>query len=246
LSLSKPCFQTLFYLIQHTYTPEESLMSEPKNSPLLNALENERRYMAKELHDGIAQTTLQLGLQIGICRKFLERNNLEMLHSELLQLEGRIQQASGQVREIIQDLRPPVLETDEVSLDAYLCAVINNHHKRGGPPVSYHFNVSDDLGLSDEETLTLGRIVQEGLLNIRKHARANNVRLSVFEEEDQLYLTITDDGYGFNAAVEKSPLDQSGAGLRGLKMRTEAMGGNLTMGRDTIGQGTKITVTLPL
>ena len=62
---------------------------------LLTALENERRYAARELHDGVAQTTLQLGLQAGICRKLLEHGKLEMLADELAQLETRIQMASG-------------------------------------------------------------------------------------------------------------------------------------------------------
>ena len=74
---------------------------------LLDALEDERRYVARELHDSVAQTTLQLGLQAGICRKLLERGNLEMLSRELANLEERIQVASRQVREIISDMRPP-------------------------------------------------------------------------------------------------------------------------------------------
>jgi glucose-6-phosphate-specific signal transduction histidine kinase len=57
---------------------------------LLETLENERRYVARELHDGVAQTTLQLGLQAGICNKLLERGNLEMLAKELAELEKRV------------------------------------------------------------------------------------------------------------------------------------------------------------
>jgi two-component system sensor histidine kinase DegS len=77
-----------------------------KTEKLLQALENERRYTARELHDGVAQTTLQLGLQAGICRKLLERGNLAMLNQELIELEARIQLASTQVRDLIADMRP--------------------------------------------------------------------------------------------------------------------------------------------
>jgi len=69
-------------------------MSETFDPLLLNSLENERRYTAKELHDGVAQTTLQLGLQVGICRKLLEHDHMDMLAAELVQLEERIQTAS--------------------------------------------------------------------------------------------------------------------------------------------------------
>jgi two-component system sensor histidine kinase DegS len=136
-------------------------MSEPKNWPLLDALENERRYMAKELHDGVAQTTLQLGLQIAICRKYLERDHLDMLHSELRLLEERIRQCSGQVRELIQDLRPPVLDTEAVDLEAYLNAVIDIHHQRSGAPVTFTFEISQELGLSETELLTLGGLFRK-------------------------------------------------------------------------------------
>lgn len=99
------------------------------NQILLDALENERRYTAKEMHDGVAQTTLQLGLQAGICRKLLERNNLEMLALELAQLEEQVQKASGQVRDLIQDLRPPTIEA-KGDLDEYVRYVIDVHLER--------------------------------------------------------------------------------------------------------------------
>jgi two-component system sensor histidine kinase DegS len=213
---------------------------------LLNALEDERRYMAKELHDGVAQTTLQLGLQAGICRKLLERGNLDMLANELAQLEERLQLASSQVREMIQDMRPPTVEPD-ASLDDYVKYAIDIHTQRGGPPVTYQFNQPENqfLNLSSAQVLTLTRIIQEALLNIRKHAQAQNVRLALSTEEDNIYLTIADDGQGFDSAeVESRFVDKGGAGLTNLYMRAKAIGGTLTIGRDTTGQGTKITLIL--
>lgn len=222
-------------------------MTQKPNPSLLDALEIERRYTAKELHDGIAQTTLQLGLQVGICRKLLERNQLETLANELAQLEKQIQKGSGQVRQIIQDLRPPSLDADPPSLDDYIRHVIETHHQRGGAAVSYHYNIPQaSIRFTQEQMLGLMRVVQEGLLNVRKHAVASNVRLTVSTEQGNLYLTIADDGQGFDSAeVEARPLDSGGAGLTDLRMRTQAVGGTLTVARDTTGSGTKITVILP-
>lgn len=214
--------------------------------PLLDALENERRYVARELHDGVAQTALQLGLQAGICRKLLERGNLDMLTSELAQLEERVQLASSQVREMIQDMRPPTIEPD-ASLDDYIKHVLDIHLQRGGPPVAYDSNLSEQtINLSPRQALTLTRIIQEALLNIRKHAQAQQVRLTVSTEENNvMYLTIADDGQGFDPAeVEARPVDKGGAGLTNLHMRTRAIGGSLTVTRDATAQGTKITVIL--
>ena len=212
---------------------------------LLSALENERRYMAKELHDGVAQTTLQLGLQAGICRKLLEGDRLDMLVGELAQLEERIQLASRQVREIISDMRPPMVE-DNATLDDYIQFIINIHTERGGPPVTYNFDWSDQApNLSPAKELALVRIIQEALLNVRKHAEAQNIRLALSAEEDQIYVTIADDGKGFDSAeVQSRLIDRGGAGLTNLHMRAKAISGNLTIARDTTGKGTKITLIL--
>ncbi len=218
------------------------------NQLLLNALENERRYTAKELHDGVAQTTLQLGLQAGICRKLLERNNLEMLASELAQLEEQVQKASGQVRGLIQDLRPPTIE-GKGDLDEYIRYVIDVHLSRGGVPVDYQFSDPYDrtIHLSQTRILGLARIIQEALLNVRKHANAQQVRLGVSIEDETLFLTIADDGQGFDPVeVQERLLDKGGAGLTNLSMRTQAVGGTLSVARDTIGSGTRVTVNLPL
>lgn len=221
-------------------------MNKKSDQLLLDALENERRYTAKELHDGVAQTSLQLGLQASICRKLLERNQLDMLTTELSNLEDRVQKVSAQVRELIQDLRPPALDSDDPTLDDFIQHAIELHHQRGGPAVSYHYKANPgEFKLSAEQMLGLMRIVQEGLLNVRKHAAANNVRLSITVEQGILYLTIADDGKGFNPAeVEARVLDTGGAGLTNLQMRTQAVGGTLAVARDTTGSGTKITVIL--
>jgi two-component system sensor histidine kinase DegS len=212
----------------------------------LNVLENERRYVAKELHDGVAQTTLQLGLQAGICRKLLERGNLEMLGQELIALEGRLQLASAQVRDVIADMRPPRLEP-EAPVSEYLQSAIKTHRDRGGAPVEVQVNLPDrPLRLSIVQKLTLTRIVQEALLNIRKHARAKHARLALDADPDSFYLVIADDGQGFDPAeVESLPVDRRGAGLANLRARAEALGGTLTIARDTAGEWTEVKVTLP-
>jgi two-component system sensor histidine kinase DegS len=212
---------------------------------LLITLENERRYMARELHDGVAQTTLQLGLQVGICNKLLERGNLEMLTRELAQLEERIQLASQQTREIINDLRPPVVAPGS-NLDDYIQKLIETHLERGGPAVAYQFNWPErEVRLTELQMLTLARLVQEALLNIRKHANANQIQLDFQAGSEALYLSIADNGRGFDIhEAESRSADKGGAGLANLRARAEAIGGMLTITRDAAGW-TKLTVQLP-
>ncbi|MBN1991839.1 MAG: sensor histidine kinase [Anaerolineae bacterium] len=212
---------------------------------LLNTLEDERRYVARELHDGVAQTTLQLGLQAGICRKLLERGNLEMLATELAELEGRIQLASHQVREVIADMRRPQLEP-EANLNEYIQRAIDHHLERGGPPVECNCNITNFPPYSNQQKLALFRVVQEALLNIRKHANAQNVRITISNNDKDFCLTISDDGQGFDLKeVAARPIDKGGAGLANLRVRAQAVGGSLAIERNAGGRWTEITIILP-
>ena len=214
-------------------------MNTPSET-LLNALENERRYVAKELHDGVAQTTLQLGLQAGICGKLLERGNLELLAAELTQLEKRIQLASKQVREVISDMRPPAVEAT-AGLKAYIEALIADHTHRGGSPVNFQFDWEEtDAKLSQAAKLTLTRVIQEALLNIRKHARAGQVWVSFSTGPHCACVTITDDGQGFDLNQQKH-----GSGWENMQTRLEALGGTLSLGRPPEGKGTQLIARQP-
>ncbi len=216
-----------------------------QNSHLLQALENERRYIARELHDEVAQTTLQLGLQIGICQKLLERGMAEMLTDELAQLEERIQLASRQVREMIADMRPPKVE-DEATLNDYLRFVIEIHQERGGTPVDYELNSKSYSDLSTEVSLTLARVVQEILLNTRKHAEASNIRLTVTEQDKAYEVVVADNGKGFDLMeVQSRPVDKGGAGLANLRARVAAIGGTLEISTGPNSNGTMVSINLP-
>lgn len=212
---------------------------------LLNTLEDERRYVARELHDGVAQTSLQLGLQVGICQKLLERGNLDMLATELAQLEERTQMASSQVREIIADMRRPQTETN-ADLDDYIQCAVDTHLERGGPPVEYQCDFSKFPPCSTHQKLALYRVVQEALLNIRKHAQAKVVQLSIVDDTEEVSFVIADNGAGFaDEEVAVRPLDKGGAGLANLKVRAQSIGGRVTVGKNLAGEGTEIKITLP-
>lgn len=206
----------------------------------LTVLENERRYVAKELHDGVAQTTLQLGLQAGICRKLAERGDTDMLDQELATLEDRIHLASNQIREMISDMRPPAVEEDTL-LSGYIQHVIEIHRDRSGPPIDYQCSALPSL--SQPETLTLIRILQEGLLNIRKHAQAQNIRLTFSETEHCYLMELSDDGQGFEGS-ETEPIEQAQAGLSNMQARARAIGGSLKIARDPVREWTKLTLAL--
>jgi two-component system sensor histidine kinase DegS len=233
-------------MTKHARSSRQTKELTTLNEALLTALENERRYVARELHDGVAQSALQLGLQAGICRKLLERGMLERLAQELADLEARIHLASAQVREIIADMRPPLLDSD-ATLVEFLQHAIEVHQERSGPPVEFHVHLSHPLpDLPRLQKLTITRLVQEALLNIRKHAQASMVTLHLTDDERHIYLTMTDNGKGFEVAeAEARPVDRGGAGLANLRARAQALGGIIKTQSRTAVAGTRLKVALP-
>jgi signal transduction histidine kinase len=176
----------------------------------------------------------------------LERGKVQMLAEELAELEQRIQLVSNQVRELIGDMRPPHVEP-HADLPEYIQHAVEIHMQRGGPPVETVNELSNSPpALSPLHLLALARIVQEALLNVRKHARASRVRLTLANNADYLHVTISDDGQGFDpAGAEALSTDRGGAGLANLRARAELIGGELLIGRDASGEWTEVKLALP-
>lgn len=219
---------------------------------LLNALENERRYVARELHDGVAQTALQLGLQIGICRKMLDKGRTDMLTDELVQLEERIQTAARQIREMIADMRPPKFEDDLLLADASLTQTMaylaGLHQERGGPQVEFVDNWGGEFppALDDLGRLVLVRILSEALFNVRKHAEASKTWLRLEQDANNYYAVVADNGQGFDIEeVRARSVDKGGAGLANLYARAEAIGGVVVIARNKNSTGVSVVLKLP-
>jgi signal transduction histidine kinase len=211
----------------------------------LDSVENERSYVARELHDGVAQTTQQIILQAGLCRKLLERRRLETLAEELATLEARAKHASQQVREFIADMRPPRGEPD-APLVAWVRAEIDNHLTRGGPPTEFEFETQQPIPTLPEPTRTgLLRILQEALLNARKHAQAQQMVVGLSIDGNALQLIVRDDGRGFSPSeLGARPPDAGGAGLRAMRARAQALGGDFKV-QTGPGRGTRVEANIP-
>jgi two-component system sensor histidine kinase DegS len=194
----------------------------------------------------VAQTTQQVILQAGLCRKLLERRRLETLSEELATLEARAQQASLQVRELISDLRPPSTEPD-VPFVEWIRAGIDTHLTRGGPPTEFElhtFNPIPDLPV--ETRVGLVRILQEALLNARKHAVAQQMSVILSLDDNTLRLTVVDDGRGFSPGEFRArPRDVGGFGLQAMRARTHALGGQFRV-ETGLGQGTRVEASVPI
>ncbi len=215
-------------------------MLREMNRLVVQSREEERKKLSWELHDQLVQDVIGLKLQVEKCRNRVDDHALRG------QLEEAIQQAQqiiDDMRGICSDLRPAVI--DSQGLMAALHSYIDDFEARTGLSVQREFQ-REDVGLSEEWELSLFRVVQEALQNVRRHAKAQVARVRLTVEDDSLKLLVADDGQGFVLPQRLRDLArQQHIGLIGMRERVEAMGGELSI-HSQPGQGTSVRVTVPL
>jgi len=199
---------------------------------LLATQEAERKRIAGELHDGIGQTLVVirnralLGLKDGD------------LVPQVAQISAAAAEGVEEVRKIAYGLRP--YQIDRFGLRRALVALVEQSADSSGIPIAAEVGDVDGAFPPDAE-INFYRIVQEGLNNLARHARARSGRVAVTVEDGKIVVTIEDDGAGFDAAS----LDgRGGMGLSGIAERARILGGRSTI-RSSPGQGTTVTVHLP-
>jgi signal transduction histidine kinase len=207
------------------------------------AIEEEvRKELAHDLHDGPVQLLSVIVMQLQFVRELVERTP-EALTVELGDMETIASKALHQLRSMLFDLRPVVLETEGLipAIRAYVELI------RKEKEIAVHLNVMEpEERLSKRMEKTLFSIIQEAVANIRKHARAENIWISIIPREDQLLVAARDDGRGFDLAqVERSYGKRGSLGLLHMRERAELLGAELTIDSQT-GKGTTVTLVVPL
>lgn len=206
---------------------------------ITNAQESERQRIARELHDGTGQalTGLALGLR-GLAAQ--AHRDPELTVRRLNILEGMATTSLGELRHLINDLRPPQL--DDMGLVAALRWLIGRFQDRDKPKILLEIKGMPYPLQPDEET-TLFRIAQEGLTNAIKHAQADHVWV-MLDYDDGPSLTVRDDGIGFDPEVVMHPKGiRTSWGMAGMQERATLI--NATLNLDSRpGAGASFTVHL--
>ncbi len=219
---------------------------------LLLARDEERREIARELHDSPLQDLLGLNLQLAILVKKLRqigwkgRLTQDALNRELDSLRQGILAVSDKMREIIGELRPegPLERGLQAALEDFI-AQMEQKTGNGGPSIELQFDQKFD-SYSDPLKTTLFRITQEAVRNALKYAQARHIFIILKRGESTISLTIKDDGGGFEPPTRLSELVRSNHyGLLGISERASTAGGRLNV-RSRPGNGTEIVVTIPL
>lgn len=239
--------QSLADEINERIHKEEALMLSEKrlrelSSRLQKVQESERKKIAGELHDKCGQTLTALSINLNIIKNQLPAEALEKIGSRLTDSVGLIEEIAKHVRNVMDDLRPDVL--DDYGLVAALRWYGTQFGERTGTIVSVQ---GDDLPfrLPEEIESALFRISQEALTNFAKYAEAKEVVLAVEITENMVRLTIKDNGRGFDLSSAQTAGKRSGWGQLIMQERAEAVGGRFHIDSGP-GKGTKIVVEVQL
>lgn len=204
---------------------------------LVDAREDERRSLARELHDELGQRLTAMKLELAA----FERSADPCLPPERLRsMTEMVDDTAAAVRRLSLDLRPPML--DDLGLEAAIEWLAQDYQRRTALRIDLYLDAIPDQ-LPTKVLTTLYRIVQEALTNIAKHADADHVVISATRDEGLIGLVIQDDGNGFANLDRRAP---SGSfGLIGIHERVRMLGGSFEAGNDA-GGGAKLVVKLPL
>jgi two-component system sensor histidine kinase UhpB len=201
----------------------------------------ERQRLARELHDQVGQNLTALGINLNIIQMQIPENVSASVHFHLEDSLSLVEQTTERIRDMMADLRPPVL--DDYGLVAALRWYAEKIARRIEIPISV-IGEEPNPRLDSRIENALFRIVQEALTNVSKHAQASYVNISVSVDSDILRLTLVDDGIGFDPQNIIQPENGQGWGLLSITERAEAVGGQCKI-ISSPNQGTQVIVELP-
>lgn len=209
---------------------------------VISAQEDERKRIARELHDETSQTLAALGMGVDLALSACGDATSDPVRQRLLDARRLVDRMHDELHRMIVNLRPSVLD------DLGLAAAIRWFAERqlGAAGISVRCEVSEiDVRLPPEIETATFRAVQEALVNITRHAAAESVLIQGSIERGHLVIEIEDDGMGFDeAAVVRSPESLRGIGLLGMRERIEILGGTVTI-ESSAGNGTRVLFSIP-
>ncbi len=205
---------------------------------LLSLQEDERKSLARELHDCLGQLLTAVKMEINAVQSCLKTDNEK--HEAIDRAQLYISEAIKTVRDITSLLRPPLL--DNLGLGAALRWQAEQFSQRTGIPCALIW-LGRQTSLPESWNTCAYRITQEALHNCEKHARATCARISVTQELGTLSIDIEDNGRGFHPESETGR-PSSGLGLLGMKERAKMLGGTLII-ESSLGRGTRVRLRLP-
>jgi PAS domain S-box-containing protein len=204
---------------------------------LVFAQEDERRRIAREMHDQLGEQLTALARTIATLKEACVSK--PELRRDVEGLEAVSQELDRDVDRLVWQLRPTAL--DDLGLRAALANYVQHWSKRFGISAELHTSGLLDHRLDPDAETTLYRIAQEALNNVAKHSQAKNVDVMLERRSDHVTMIVEDDGVGFDAENEASAGE--GFGLNGMQERAALVGATLQI-ESTVGKGTTVLVRM--
>ena len=209
---------------------------------LLNLQDEERRRIARELHDNAGQALAALAMNLGAVAKDLDR--LVKTAGTVADSASLVQEMSNDIRTMSYLLHPPML--DETGLAPALRWYVDGFTERS--KIAVELDCKQDLGrLSREVEIAVFRLVQECLTNIHRHSGSPTATIRIARIDGVVRVEVRDQGQGLSAEKRAQMVSGGtvGVGIRGIRERVRQLGGTLEISSDGIGAGTCILVRLP-
>lgn len=198
--------------------------------------EEDRKYIAREIHDELGQLLAALHLEISLLKSVEDNSKrVQIITGNMSEL---VDKADQSVRNVAEHLRPASLG---LGIASAIKKLINEFRKHSGVSCVLHLR-EESLDLNEDQTVAIFRIVQESLTNVTRHAKASRVEITLSRNAGDLIVEVRDDGQGFDpadAAKKKS------FGLLGMRERAAVLGGGIDI-TSFYGQGTVVNVRIPI
>ncbi len=217
------------------FKTQENFYQNKMMKHVIEAQENERKRISRELHDSVAQELMSAVVDLRVLKYMTTDDNIL---KKVKQTEVSMTRLLNDIRNLSVELRPAALD------DFGLEAAFRSHFKRleqiYGLIIEFDSDLSENRYDSEIETV-MYRVCQEAVLNALKYAQVDMVQVKLTERDGMLKLTIEDEGIGFNLGDEPNG---TGLGLYGMQERAELVGGSFSI-RTEAGKGTTIIIQVP-
>jgi len=224
------------------------ILESAKNRQMLGlkvilAQEDERKRIAREIHDGLAQTMANVVLRTEIAERMLGKQEYTAVKDELSDLKGQMRGGLEEVRKIIFNLRPMAL--DDLGLVPTLRKYVQDFEDK--TKIRTHFELlGREMRLPSGMEVAVYRLVQEVFSNALKHAGATYLSLEVTYQKHMIKLVIQDNGVGFEVDfVEAKIAKGKNFGIMGMRERIDLLEGRIDFDSGK-GEGTKVTMLIPI
>ncbi|MGB9976463.1 sensor histidine kinase [Thermovenabulum sp.] len=208
---------------------------------VISAQEEERRRIARDIHDGPAQSLANIVMRSEYILKLMEVNP-SMVKEELFALIELVRKSLADVRKIIFDLRP--MSLDDLGLLPALKRYIEQYQKEYGIFVEM-IVMGREYDLDSSIAIAVFRIIQESLNNVRKYAKATEVIIKLEYLSEKINGSVRDNGCGFDVEKALTQKEGSAFGIMGMRERVQLLNGKFEI-RSVIGKGTEVIFSIPV